>query len=396
MTGDSAKGHVWETGGAGLEVCGLDYNPAYQTVLIVDDEERNLKLLEAMLFPLNCRVVTARTGINALEMVRQESPDLILLDIMLPQMDGFEVCRLLKASVETSSIPIVMITALTDPKDRIKGLEAGADDFLSRPVNKVELLVRVRSLLKLKALQDRVKKEDKLRFLGQLAAAAAHEIRNPLAAVRYFVQALAIHHPDDRDYADAVVNEVDRINGIVERMLLLKPKKLALVPGDIGALLHESMSLIDKRLEFSGVNFVMDLDPGLPPVKMDLSQIKQVFLNILINACEAMDGRGNLYITAKHNPEDSSVLICFRDQGHGMSADVLDRVFEPFFTTKAQGTGLGLAVSYQIMKHHGGELIVDSVEGEGTTVVIKFPVSASIASSLKFRDIPSKVCGVAG
>jgi len=123
-------------------------------ILVVDDENRNLRLMEAMLVPLGYEVVLARDGIEALDRVRKVPPDVILLDVMMPKMDGFEVARQLKGDAKAKIIPIVMVTALKEVEDRVKALEVGADDFLTKPVDKTELQARVHSLLKVKAYND--------------------------------------------------------------------------------------------------------------------------------------------------------------------------------------------------------------------------------------------------
>jgi putative two-component system response regulator len=130
-------------------------------ILVVDDEERNLRLMEALLTPLGHEVILALNGEEALEKVREIPPDLILLDVMMPKMDGFELSRRLKGDEETAIIPIIMVTALEEVEDRIEALEAGADDFLSKPVDKTELKARVQSLLKVKAYNDHIRNYQK-------------------------------------------------------------------------------------------------------------------------------------------------------------------------------------------------------------------------------------------
>jgi CheY-like chemotaxis protein len=125
-------------------------------VLIVDDNEQNLELMQAYLEELDCESVLAHDGQQALEIVGKEPPDLILLDIMMPQMSGFEVCKRLKANPETQGIPVIMVTALNEFGDIERGIDSGTDDFVSKPVNKLELLARVRTMLKLKHLSDRL------------------------------------------------------------------------------------------------------------------------------------------------------------------------------------------------------------------------------------------------
>ncbi len=136
------------------------------TVLIVDDNEANLELLQAYLEDIDCRIITAYDGPEAMERVSQESPDLLLLDIMMPKMSGFEVCKRIKSKPETANIPVIMVTALSEFGDIERAIESGAEDFLSKPVNKLELIARVRTMLKLKHLTDRL--ERTLAYLGEI------------------------------------------------------------------------------------------------------------------------------------------------------------------------------------------------------------------------------------
>jgi len=140
-------------------------------ILVVDDNEPNLELLQAYLEDLECETFTARDGFEALEMVRQKEPDLILLDIMMPKMSGFEVCKRLKNNPQTEDIPVIMVTALSEFGDIERGIDSGADDFLSKPVNKLELLTRVKSMLKLKSLSDKLQRT--LAYLSEIEKQAA-------------------------------------------------------------------------------------------------------------------------------------------------------------------------------------------------------------------------------
>jgi CheY-like chemotaxis protein len=128
------------------------------TILVVDDDQQNLELVQAYLEDIECETVAARDGIEALEMVAREKPDLILLDVMMPKMSGFEVCRRLKVDPDTSDIPIIMVTALNEFGDIERGIDSGTDDFVSKPINRLELLTRIRTMLKLKHLTDRLQR----------------------------------------------------------------------------------------------------------------------------------------------------------------------------------------------------------------------------------------------
>jgi len=136
------------------------------TVLVVDDNEQNLELLQAYLEDIECETVSAKDGIIALDMIKKSKPDLVLLDVMMPRMSGFEVCRRIKNNPETADLPVIMVTALNELGDIERAIESGTDDFLSKPVNKLELLTRVKTMLKLKHLSDRL--ERTLTYLSEL------------------------------------------------------------------------------------------------------------------------------------------------------------------------------------------------------------------------------------
>ena len=154
-----------------MEQCGIgtdvDKTP---TILIVDDNQQNLELLQAYLEDMDCKIIPAHDGLQALEIVRKEPPDLILLDVMMPKMSGFEVCKRVKNDSKTSDIPIIMVTALNEFGDIERGIDSGTDDFLSKPVNKWELVTRVKTMLKLKHLSDKL--ERTLAYLGEIESQA--------------------------------------------------------------------------------------------------------------------------------------------------------------------------------------------------------------------------------
>jgi two-component system cell cycle response regulator len=136
------------------------------TILVVDDNEQNLELLQAYLEDLQCRTIPAKDGVEALEIIKKSKPDLVLLDVMMPKMSGFEVCRRIKNNPQTADLPVIMVTALNELGDIERAIESGTDDFLSKPVNKLELITRVKTMLKLKHLSDRL--ERTLAYLSEM------------------------------------------------------------------------------------------------------------------------------------------------------------------------------------------------------------------------------------
>ncbi len=223
---------------------------------------------------------------------------------------------------------------------------------------------------------------DRLAILGQLAAGAAHEIRNPLTAIRSTIQYLGkgIQDPDKLEMVNELMEEVDRINKIVQGMLSFsKPSELETTDVDIVPLLHQSLMLLNNTIVKQQVIVDFDVRAKNTTVVADPAQLKQVFLNVILNAVEAIDGqmekRLTLVVAGGRSLDYQSryLLISVADTGKGIPEDDIENVFNPFYTTKKDGTGLGLAISYGIISRHGGEMEINSLPGNGTTVLIKLP-----------------------
>jgi two-component system NtrC family sensor kinase len=228
----------------------------------------------------------------------------------------------------------------------------------------------------------RIMQSERLAHIGQLAAGVAHEINNPLTGIVTYSHLLlerASTENGTRGSLEKIVKQANRCRDIIRGLLDFsrqrKPEKRL---SSVNRLLEECVSLVDNQALFHNIRIVQHLAPELPKVFMDPSQIQQVFMNMIINAAEAMHGSGQLTITTRHVPAESAVEVEFTDTGHGIKEEDLDRIFNPFFTTKevGHGTGLGLAISYGIVKEHKGTITVESQEGQGATFTIRLPVSS--------------------
>ena len=222
-----------------------------------------------------------------------------------------------------------------------------------------------------------LQKSEKLALLGQMAAGIAHEIRNPLTSIRGFVQ-LFKGDQDQNVYYDIVLSELDRINGIVGEFLFLsKPTTTAMQERDVKKLINDVVTLIQTQTILSNIQIGMEYESNLPYVYCDENQLKQVFLNILKNATEAMPNGGTIDLKVKKD-KAKGVHIQIADQGVGIPKERIPTLGEPFYTTKEKGTGLGLMTCYKIIENHKGQLQIESEVNKGTTVQIFLPSASDV------------------
>lgn len=416
---------------------------ATATILLVDDDSINLSVFGQALIA-DYKVLITTNGERALQLVQANpKPDLILLDIMMPGIDGYEVLRQLKANSETADIPVIFLTALSADINEEQGLELGAVDYIYKPCNLSILLARVKTQLELKKSRDWLKNQnayleaeierrqqenklvhmqllqsEKLAAIGQLAAGIAHEINNPIGFVSSNMTTLGDYMADLFEMMDAcaVLVDSDAIpTDTLERLRTLKKQKdLDFLRLDIPQLITESREglarvkrIIQDLKSFSHVDentwewsdLHHNLDSTLNIIRNELkyhcsvhkhyadlpqiyclpSQLSQVFMNLLINAAHAIKVKGNIDIRTGQIGEE--VWVEITDSGEGIPTDKLNRIFEPFFTTKpvGKGTGLGLSISQNIVKKHQGRIEVQSQMGEGTTFRVILPIQPKLS-----------------
>lgn len=258
-------------------------------------------------------------------------------------------------------------------------LEDLADAF-----NRMASALKRRDHLLKEYARSKIMESERLAITGQLAAGVAHEINNPLQGIVTFAHLLLEKVPGDspiRPQLQKIVNQADRCREIVRGMLdFSRPRAPQMKLSSVNAILRECISLLEKQALFHNIKIITEFQPDLPPSVVDPSQMQEVFVNIIINAAEAMDGIGRLVLATRLDESQNFIEVAFTDSGRGIPPEHLERIFDPFFTTKdpGHGTGLGLAISKGIVEKHKGTIAVASEIGKGTTFVIKLPVTTQV------------------
>jgi two-component system NtrC family sensor kinase len=229
--------------------------------------------------------------------------------------------------------------------------------------------------------KSKIMESERLALIGQLSANVAHELNNPLQGIVTYSHLLLEDLPPNdpsKDFLEKIVIQANRSRDIIRGLLdFARQRKPDKTLCDVNNVLKECISLLEKQALFQNVLITSNLDERLPLTVIDPSQIERVFINIIVNAADAMDGKGKLNLSTRFNPEDRCIEVEFTDTGHGIAKENLEKIFDPFFTTKdtGHGVGLGLAISFGIIKEHNGTLSVESEIGKGTTFIVRLPVT---------------------
>ena len=369
-------------------------------ILIADDEPANVRLLERLLDQAGYGNVRATTDSRQVRTLYEEfQPDLILLDLMMPHLDGVAVMEQLPIAAG-EYVPVLVLTADVTAQGKERALTAGAKDFLTKPFDRTEVLLRIKNLLDTRfayrelerqnhSLEQivaertqRLLQSEKVATMGSLLAGVAHELNNPLAVVLGQSHLLSETVQDPRTIvrAEKIKAAADRCVRIVRNFLALArqqaPARGQVLVNDV---VRAAVELLAYELRTDNVEVSLCLAEDLPILWADGHQLHQVLVNILANAHHAMrqrPARRQLSIATRSDHAAQRVQLEIADTGPGIPAEIRAKIFEPFFTTKppGQGTGLGLSLCRGIIEEHGGAITVVSEPGQGTTFVITLPV----------------------
>ena len=362
--------------------------PNGEHLLIAEDDPAAARILRQILQQVGYTVTVAETGTEALRALDEQGPfDLLLLDWMLPGVSGLEICHLARARWDPLRLPILMVTAKTDPESVYAAFDAGASDYVAKPFRGAELRARIAAHLRTRRMAEERRRmeahlleRDRLSTLGLLTSGVAHDLNNPLAVISAHAQILARRAPDEATAGQLreILEAVERCRRIAADLLGFARRHPAeREPVDVGEVLRATLALRRRDLEVRGIRAVVSIPEALPAVTADAHQLQQVFLNLVVNAEQALRERGSmLEVSAWVDRDRESLSVRVLNDGPPIPADALPSIFDPFFTTKPrdEGTGLGLAICRRIVQEHGGEITV-ATGPEGTAFTIRLPVS---------------------
>ena len=371
-------------------------------VLIADDDALSRSTVAALLASTGYRLRFAVNGEETLAAVDEEVPDLVLLDVMMPGLDGYEVCQRLREQLRGDYVPIVLVTALDGRQEVLRGLEVGADDFPRKPVHGAELRARISNLLKVRAyhqllasqrdsalatvdsLRQQVLHADRLATLGTFAAGVSHELNNIAQVLHGLLEPSPTAgsadpgalEAADREMLGHVARHVTELAHTILR--LARPADAPQLETDLSKTVEEvhNMLRLTGRIRHARVSLVRPREPCV--IQANPVHAQQVFLNLMSNAADAVVGLREPAIEVGVRTTPSGRIEAWvQDNGPGMSKEVLARIFEPFFTTKppGEGTGMGLPVVKQLIEAWQGVLHVRSWPGHGTRMVIDVPAA---------------------
>jgi len=364
-------------------------------ILVVDDSRENVSLMEMVLAAAGYDVLTAYDGAEALSQVNDNPGiDLILLDVMMPKVNGYEVTRTLKDSENTRHIPIVLVTSLKETSEKIAGIEAGCDDFISRPFGREELMARVKSLLRVKSQHDELRDNYiKLKELEELKESLTHmivhDLSNPLGEMTITLNTIGDSLQGKLEDSEKILlaqgkGAAENMKRMISNLLYISKMEsreieLHLERFSLPDAVKETVKMMNTKAGFENKKIILSGFSDIPDITADRELIKRVTANLISNALKFIDeGSGVININAFYNSAEENAHIKVEDNGKGIPPEYLDKIFNKFVQVKCKeaslGSGLGLAFCKLAVEAHEGKIWVKSELGKGTTFEFTIPV----------------------
>ncbi|HEY3934288.1 MAG TPA: hybrid sensor histidine kinase/response regulator [Gemmatimonadales bacterium] len=361
-------------------------------VLVVDDQEPNRQLLHDMLEIDGHDVVEAADGLTALALAAARDPDVILLDVSMPGLDGFEVCEQLRRSPVTAATPVLLITALDQRENRIKGVAAGANDYLVKPIDRDEVSLRVRNAIRMRAMHRTVEQQYQAlqrleRMRDDLVVMVAHDLRSPLTGLRGFLELMQedVGHELAPAYVEMLtesIRSVDQLNGMIGDMLDVSRMEADALPInrrplDLRQVAVEALAALGPQPSFHRIPVAIGGDPA--EVSADGPLLQRVLTNLMTNAMRFSPRGAEVRVVVAE--EDGGGTIRIRDRGPGIPEGEQARIFDKFIqvgdsrATRARSSGLGLTFCRMVVERHQGRIGVSSAVGTGSEFWLWLPAS---------------------
>ncbi len=387
-----------------------------QLILMVDDEQRNLRILNESIGP-SYHTVSATSGEEAMRVLEQEIPDIVLLDVMMPGIDGYATCRKIREIERFALTKIIFISGKAMPGERLKGYEVGGDDYVTKPFNPEEIKAKIDVFLKLVATErelnllnrlleekvhirtEQLTQRERAAFIGIHAAEIVHNLNNPISILSGNLAALAQLYPGEKNITRAQ-NAIERINGTIKSILDANRVNgdQAKTSVDLNEVLLSELKLleIDEFFKYK-IKLEQNLN-SIPVVRGDSSHFKQAFGNLIKNSVESMYDRKEKILRISTHQDGDFVFVEIEDSGCGISPDHLEKIYDPFFTTKPAvsksgepiGTGLGLTSVKRMLESYGAEIQIHSKLEVGTKFKIRLPTGfrkESSSAAMSKKDI---------
>jgi two-component system, sensor histidine kinase and response regulator len=368
----------------------INNNP---TVLVVDDNPKNVQIIALILRELKYKIIIAVNGSNAIDLVERARPDLILLDVMMPGMDGFEACKIIKSKPENKNIPVIFLTAMSEKVNIVKGFEVGGVDYITKPFNKEELISRIKTHLELKFTRDELQKTTN-HLIGlnsikdKMFSVIGHDLRSPIGSIKMTLDFLKgdigkqYKIEDFRATIDTLAQTTDEVFGLLENLLgwaKSQSGNLAVLPEDIKVNeLVNSVYLLHKgSLHQKNVHFEQHVSEGTI-VYADLNMLKTVLRNLVSNAIKFTPKGGTISLATNNTEEFTRIIVS--DNGVGISAENMSKLFDDkqhlttYGTNNEAGSGIGLILCNSFVKKNNGRLLVESEVGKGSSFTIELPL----------------------
>ena len=361
-------------------------------ILIVDDVVSNVLLLKILLTNEKFQVCTANCGNMCIEQAKKEHPDLILLDVMMPDINGFDTAVILKKDPELKDIPIIFLTALNNPSDLVHGFQVGASDFLTKPFNKEELVIRVMHQITVVAAKRIIEKQNRellatINNRDKMFSVIAHDLRSPMASIRMVLNLVVasmspeLIGPELFELLDKANKESEEVHDLLDNLLKWTKSqtgRLNVVTQDLDLndIIPGVVDIFEMIAQTKKIKLQFQATEQPLVVRADNDMLKTVVRNFMSNAIKFSPEESTIEIMMK--PEGDFAKISVRDHGVGIAADRLGSIFHKGETTYGtggeEGSGLGLQLCQDFARKNGGDVMVESVEGEGSTFSVMVPL----------------------